>query len=377
MKKDLPNSALEPVAGNGLLHRRLFLTQGAAVLGTGVALLTARNASAAPLEVPATMKTPGTPASGYGERSHFESNVQRIVNGAAPTPGTGGSRTPLEHLEGIITPNGLHFERHHNGIPDIDPGQHRVLIHGLVERPLVFSLDALSRYPLVSRIQFLECSGNSARHERARACAAERGWAARPRVVRELDRRAAVDPAPGSRRETRRQVVARRRRGRRRHEPQRAAREGLRRCDPRAVPERRAVAAVERLPRAAVPAGLRRQHEREVAAAHQGHGRAHDDEGRDVEVHRSLAERPRGDVHVPDGREVRHHFAFGHAEDAGRGVVPDLRRRVVGRRQGSPRRRLRGPRQDLGTGEARRARAVEGRRALPVAVALGRRRRAC
>ena len=160
MKKPVQD-ALEPVAGNGLLHRRLFLTQGAAVLGTGVVLLTARNASAAPLEVPATMKTPGTPASGYGERSHFESNVQRLVNGAAPTPGTGGSRTPLEHLEGIITPNGLHFERHHNGIPDIDPEQHRVLIHGLVERPLVFSLDALSRYPLVSRIQFLECSGNS------------------------------------------------------------------------------------------------------------------------------------------------------------------------------------------------------------------------
>ena len=64
MKKEPTSDTFEPVAGNGLLHRRLFLTQGAAVLGTGVALLTARNASAAPLEVPATMKTPGTPASG-------------------------------------------------------------------------------------------------------------------------------------------------------------------------------------------------------------------------------------------------------------------------------------------------------------------------
>lgn len=159
--KKLPPDLLEPVAGNGLLHRRLFLTRGAAALGSGLALMTARNASAAPLEVPATMKTPGAPASGYGERSRFESKVQRLANGAAPTPGTGGSRTPLEHLEGIITPNSLHFERHHNGIPDIDPEQHRVLIHGLVERPLVFTIDALSRYPLVSRIQFLECSGNS------------------------------------------------------------------------------------------------------------------------------------------------------------------------------------------------------------------------
>jgi len=159
MKHTQSRDAAAPAAGNGLLHRRWFLTHGAAA---GAALLTARNVAAAPLEVPATMKAPGTPSSGYGERSPHESNVQRITNGAAPTPGTGGSRTPLEHLEGIITPNGLHFERHHNGVPDIDPAQHQVLIHGLVERPLTFSIDALSRYPLVSRIQFLECSGNSA-----------------------------------------------------------------------------------------------------------------------------------------------------------------------------------------------------------------------
>jgi sulfane dehydrogenase subunit SoxC len=71
------------------------------------------------------------------------------------------SRTPLEALEGIITPSALHFERHHSGIPDIDPDAHRLLIHGLVGRPLTFTMDALSRYPMVSRIQFLECSGNS------------------------------------------------------------------------------------------------------------------------------------------------------------------------------------------------------------------------
>jgi len=159
MKHTQSRDALAPAAGNGLLHRRWFLTHGAAA---GAALLTARNVAAAPLEVPATMTTPGTPSSAYGERSPHESSVQRITNGAAPTPGTGGSRTPLERLEGIITPNGLHFERHHNGVPDIDPAQHQVLIHGLVERPLLFSIDALSRYPFVSRIQFLECSGNSA-----------------------------------------------------------------------------------------------------------------------------------------------------------------------------------------------------------------------
>jgi sulfane dehydrogenase subunit SoxC len=64
-------------------------------------------------------------------------------------------------LFGSITPNGLHFERHHNGIPEIDPDAHRLLIHGLVKRPLVFTVEALSRYPMESRIAFIECGGNS------------------------------------------------------------------------------------------------------------------------------------------------------------------------------------------------------------------------
>ena len=157
-------STLEPVAGNGLLHRRLFLTGGAATLGAGaLGLLTARPVTAAPPpEVPEWMKAPGAPLSGYGQRSRFEEGVQRYVaTPAAGTTGAGASRTPLERLSGMITPNALHFERHHSGIPDIDPEQHRLLIHGLVERPLVFSMDALHRYPMASRIQFLECSGNS------------------------------------------------------------------------------------------------------------------------------------------------------------------------------------------------------------------------
>jgi sulfane dehydrogenase subunit SoxC len=62
-------------------------------------------------------------------------------------------------LNGTITPNGLHFERHHSGIPEIDPGI-RLLIHGLVRRPVVFSLDALARYPMETRIAFVECAGN-------------------------------------------------------------------------------------------------------------------------------------------------------------------------------------------------------------------------
>ncbi|HUQ52904.1 MAG TPA: sulfite dehydrogenase [Gammaproteobacteria bacterium] len=155
---------LEPVAGNGLLHRRLFLTGSAAA--AGLTFLTAR---AAPPDVPASMKTPGAGMRAYGERSPYEAKVQRTVGPTPGTVGTGGSRTPLEAVEGIITPSSLHFERHHNGVPDINPDEHRVLIHGLVERPLIFSIDALARYPLVSRIQFLECSGNSAANNNAEA----------------------------------------------------------------------------------------------------------------------------------------------------------------------------------------------------------------
>jgi sulfane dehydrogenase subunit SoxC len=154
---------LEAVAGNGLLHRRLFLTGSAALAGAaGLQLMSARPAIAAvPPEIDASMQRPGAGMSGYGNRSPHEEHIQRSFGASPGTIGTGASRTPLEHLEGIITPSALHFERHHNGIPDIDPAQHRLMIHGLVDRPLMFDVESLSRYPMVSRIQFLECSGNS------------------------------------------------------------------------------------------------------------------------------------------------------------------------------------------------------------------------
>jgi sulfane dehydrogenase subunit SoxC len=164
MTKSKRLDSLELVAGNGLLHRRLFLTGSAAVLGA-----TFMTAKAAPPEVPAWMKTPCMPMRAYGARSPHEAGVQRLVNAQPSTTGSGGSRTPIEALEGIITPSALHFERHHSGVPDIDPAQHQVLIHGLVERPLIFSTEALARYPLVSRIQFLECSGNSGGNNNAEA----------------------------------------------------------------------------------------------------------------------------------------------------------------------------------------------------------------
>jgi sulfane dehydrogenase subunit SoxC len=150
---------LETVAGGGLLHRRLFLSTS--VGAAGLALLRARPAGASQQDVPSWMKTPGQGLRPYGERSPYESAVRRIVAPAPGTTGSGSSRSPLEHFEGIITPSALHFERHHSGVPDIPPGEHRLLIHGLVDRPLTFDLASISRYPLVSRIHFIECSGNS------------------------------------------------------------------------------------------------------------------------------------------------------------------------------------------------------------------------
>ncbi len=100
-------------------------------------------------------KVPGTPARSLGERAASE-QPRRIVSSS---PG-GVSRTPLQDLQGIITPSDLHYERHHAGIPTIDARQYSLLVHGMVDRPTVFTLDDLKRFPASSRIHFLECSGN-------------------------------------------------------------------------------------------------------------------------------------------------------------------------------------------------------------------------
>src|SRR5919108_3743928 len=104
----------------------------------------------------------GAPVRPYGDRSRFEHATRYYVtNSTVPLEET-GSRTPLHETYGIITPSSLHFERHHAGVPDLDPSTHTLTIHGLVDRPLVFTVDELKRLPSQSRIFFLECSGNSA-----------------------------------------------------------------------------------------------------------------------------------------------------------------------------------------------------------------------
>ena len=100
-------------------------------------------------------RAPGPPTSALGARSPFETPARAPVGVLS-----GSSYTPLQDLTGTLTPSDLVFERHHAGVALIDPAKYELLIHGLVERPTVFTLDDLRRLPSVSRTCFLECSGN-------------------------------------------------------------------------------------------------------------------------------------------------------------------------------------------------------------------------
>jgi len=128
----------------------------------GAAIGTARAAS--PPEPAAWTRSLGAPvvAAPYGSPSRFEANViRRQSPGLTPQPQASVSFTPLQNLFGIITPSGLHFERHHSGMPEVDPRQHQLMIHGLVKRPLLLSMDDIMRFPSVSRIHFIECGANT------------------------------------------------------------------------------------------------------------------------------------------------------------------------------------------------------------------------
>src|SRR3989442_10884011 len=159
-KQDLER--LEAVAGNGLLDRRAFLRSGPAVAGAMMGYTFVRSAAAERLAEEPWSLAPGGISRPYEQRSHFEEKIVRTLSNPNGEPRTSHARTPHHLVNGTITPNGLHFTIVHSGTPDIDPDKHRLVIHGLVKRPLVFTLDSLSRYPMVSRFSFVECGGNSA-----------------------------------------------------------------------------------------------------------------------------------------------------------------------------------------------------------------------
>ena len=137
--------------------RRKFIKNGA--LLAGLAMGSARAVSSQsttksekeiPIPGPAYVVPP------YGERSRFVTSQRS------------GEFAPLQDFMGIITPAALHYTVDHGSpIPDIDPAQHRLLIHGLVDRPLIFTMDEIRRFPSVSRIHFLQCAGSSLRFRHA------------------------------------------------------------------------------------------------------------------------------------------------------------------------------------------------------------------
>ena len=98
----------------------------------------------------------------YGKPSKFEKNViRRDVEWLTPSRESSVNFTPLHALDGIITPNGLCFERHHGGAAVINPADHRLMIHGLVDKPLIFTVGDIMRMPRTNRVHFLECAANS------------------------------------------------------------------------------------------------------------------------------------------------------------------------------------------------------------------------
>ena len=143
--------------------RRSFLGSAASAVAAATVVSTS-SAIANPLEVQPSSKSMGrtTVPQGYGMPSKYEDHVTRnrtdvYVNKQNYSD---WSMTPIQHQQGIITPNGLIFERHHAGIPDIDPDTHELVIHGMVRQPMRYTMDNLMRYPSVSKFHFMECSGN-------------------------------------------------------------------------------------------------------------------------------------------------------------------------------------------------------------------------
>jgi sulfane dehydrogenase subunit SoxC len=153
---------LDFVASNGLIHRRALLGSGLTIAGALGAAGSLTGAAAEPIvdapwslavgEVMPPLQTP----------SPFEKGVTRALSNPNGEFRTSHARTPHHLLGGTVTPNGLHFSINHGGVPNIDPAEHKLVIHGMVRRPLEFTLESLSRYPLVTRMAFVECAGNSA-----------------------------------------------------------------------------------------------------------------------------------------------------------------------------------------------------------------------
>ncbi len=162
-----PDAGARATSRRGLL-RGTLAAGGAAAVG----LMAGRARAAVPAAAPDPAITEvqdwnrylgaGVDAAPYGMPSPFEADVvRRNVAWLTADATSSINFTPLHALDGIITPNGVCFERHHGGAAEIDPAQHRLMINGLVDRPLVFTMADLMRFPRVNKVFFLECAANS------------------------------------------------------------------------------------------------------------------------------------------------------------------------------------------------------------------------
>ena len=143
---------------------RKALIAGAGSLAASAAGKATAGGDAAILNLPIWSTTLGKPvaSSGYGVPSKYEQSLQRRESpGLTRVSAASVSFAPLQSLFGIITPSGLHFERHHQGWQDVDPSQHRLMVNGMVKTAKVYTMDDLMRLPSVSRIHFIECGANT------------------------------------------------------------------------------------------------------------------------------------------------------------------------------------------------------------------------
>ncbi|MEE4118088.1 MAG: sulfite dehydrogenase [Paracoccaceae bacterium] len=155
-----------PRRGDGTLPSRRAVLGGALGLAGGAAASTVARAAPDPAitEIPPWMRYLGDPvdAAPYGMPSEHEAHVvRRTVSWLTADNVSSINFTPLHDLDGIITPNGVCFERHHSGAAHIDPAQHRLMINGLVDTPLVFTMEDILRFPRENHVYFLECAANT------------------------------------------------------------------------------------------------------------------------------------------------------------------------------------------------------------------------
>src|SRR6476620_1100782 len=169
----LRSKAVLPRPADAPLGRRRFLSLGAAL--TGSLALGGKAAMADPAQGSPPADAPWSQSIGagvvdrpYGRPADTEASViRRNVPWLTASAESSVSFSPLQDLHGIVTPNGLFFERHHAGRPDIDPAQHKLMIHGLVERPLLLTMKDILRFPQTTRIHFIECPANGGMNWRA------------------------------------------------------------------------------------------------------------------------------------------------------------------------------------------------------------------